>query len=600
MRVVMFVGGATKKLLDALAQTSSRGHVATRMTVESSSPWTLNDIEAVRSRLRKLASAGRFDEAIEVLLQMLVQVRDDNTALRVRLHNAIRQLYGRKSEKVEIDQLVLAFGELAGVPETAKDIVEQDAKESESKPSEDETDQPDSAGPQNEVPAPKRKPKKLVGKRGRQALPLDLPRETKRIPVEDELRKCAECGADKKTIGFATTETLEFVPAHFKIVVEELEKLSCPVCEQGVVVAKSEKVMERGLPGPGLLASVLISKGQDSLPLYRQSDIHGRSHVHIPDSTLGDWFAFAADVIRPVAQMITRQVFVSFMVNADDSGLRVLDRDHPKGVKRGHIWAFVGDGRHVAFHYAANWKPEHPAKLLSTYRGFVQGDGYAGYSTSIGTPEEEVVLVAPDRRLGCAMHIRRKFEAAYEVGDARGAIALAFFRRLYALEERYKKQCLTAEQRLEQRRQLSIPIVDELYAWVDEMHPQAVKGTPFYRATKYATNQRDYFRRCFQDGRFEIDNGAVERELRRVRIGEKNYLFAGSDAGAQRLADVFTVLATCRMHGVNPQDYLTDTLRKIQNGWPKSRIAELMPDAWQAARVAANNLAAPAQAQSAN
>ncbi len=596
MPVVVFVGSATKKLLDALAQTSSRGHHAPRMAVAGSSPWPLNDIEAVRSRLRKLASEGRFDEAIEVLLEMLVQVRDDNTSLRVRLHNAIRQLYGRKSEKVDLDQLVLAFGELAEAPEAAKDIVKQDAKECDSKQSDDEMDQQGSAGDQNQVPAPKRKPKKLAGKRGRQALPEDLPRETKRVLVEDELRKCTECGADKKTIGFATTETLEFVPAHFKVVVEELEKVACPVCEEGVVVAKSEKVMERGLPGPGLLASVVISKGQDSLPLYRQSDIHGRSHVHIPDSTLGDWFAFAADVVRPIAQMITQHVFLSFMVNADDSGLRVLDRDHPKGVKRGHIWAFVGDGRYVAFHYAADWKPEHPAKLLSAYRGFVQGDGYAGYSTSIGTPEEEVVLVAPDRRLGCAMHIRRKFEAAYEVGDARGAIALAFFRRLYALEERYKEQCLSAEQRLEQRRELSIPIVDELYAWVDEMHPQAVRGTPLYKATNYATNQRAYFRRCFEDGRFEIDNGAVERELRRVRIGEKNYLFAGSDAGAQRLADVFTVLATCRMHGVNPQNYLTDVLRKIQNGWPKSRIAELMPEAWQTARTK-KNAASPTQAQ---
>jgi transposase len=598
MLVVIFVGDVTKKLLETLAQTSSRGHLATRMAVDPSSPWSLNDIEAVRSRLRKLASEGRIDEAIEVLLQMLVQVRDDNTALRVRLHNAIRQIYGRKSEKVDIDQLALAFSDLTSAPQVAKDIVEQDAQESESSESDGDPEPSNAAGNQDTVPAPERKAKKLTGKRGRQALPDDLPRETKRILVEDELRKCPDCGADKKTFGFATTETLEFVPAHFKVVVEELEKLACPVCEAGVIVADTEKVMERGLPGPGLLAAVVISKGQDSQPLYRQSDIHGRSHVHIPDSTLGDWFAFAAEVIRPVAQMITRQVFLSFMVNADDTGLRVLDRDHPKGVKRGHIWAFVGDRRYVAFHYAANWKPEHPAQLLAAYRGFVQGDGYAGYSTSIGTPDEEVVLIAPDRRLGCAMHIRRKFEAAYEIGDARGAIALAFFRRLYALEERYKEQGLDAENRLQQRRELSMPVVKEFYAWVDEMHPLAIKGTPFYKATKYATNQREYFKRCFEHGRFEIDNGAVERELRRVRIGEKNYLFAGSDKGAQRIADVYTVLATCRLHGVNPQDYLTDVIHKIQNGWPKSRIAELMPEVWQAARASAAkhvDLAPPAQ-----
>ena len=548
------------------------------MTV-ARSPWSLDDIEAVRSKLRALASEGKTDEVIDTLLQMLVSVRDDNTALRVRLHNAIRQIFGRKSEQVSVEQLELALGQLTDVPQAAADIVKQDADDK------DNAEPTDPAAPDGQtVPVPERKPKKLSAKRGRSALPEDLPRETVRILVEADLRTCLDCGAQKKTIGFATTETLEFVPAHFKLVAEELEKVACPNCESGVVVAQSQKVMDRGLPGPGLLANIVISKGQDSQPLYRQSDIHGRSHVHIPTSTLGDWFAFAADVIRPIAQMITDRVFCSFLVNADDSGLRVLDRDHPKGVKRGHIWAFVGDGRYVSFQYAPDWKPQHPAKLLLRFGGFVQGDGYAGYSTSIGTPEEEVVLVAPERRLGCGMHLRRKWEVAFETGDARGAIGLAFFRRLYKLEERYKQEGLDADQRGLQRRELSMPIVQEFYRWVDDIRPQAVPGTPIYKAIKYATNQRAYFERCFEDGRFEIDNGAVERELRRVRIGEKNYLFAGSDAGAKRLADVCTVLATCRLHGVEPQSYLTDVIRKIQNGWPMSRIHELMPETWQAAR----------------
>ena len=559
---------------------SSSVHLASRMTV-TPSPWSLDDIEAVRRKLRALASQGKFDEAIEMLLELLVRVRNDNTALRVKLHNAIRQIFGRKSEQVSVEQLELAFSELTDAPQSAADIVKQDAAEK-------DNPEPDTsaASDQQTVPAPERKPKKLTVKRGRQALPADLPRETKRTLVQDELRTCGDCGTQKITIGFAQTETLEFVPAHFKIVVEELEKIACPKCEAGVVVAKSEKVMDRGLPGPGLLANILISKNQDSLPLYRQSDILGRSYVHIPDSTLGDWFAFAAQVIRPIAQMITDRVFVSFLVNADDTGLRVLDRDHPKGVKRGHIWAFVGDSRYVSFQYAADWKPQHPAKLLLGFSGFVQGDGYAGYSTSIGTPEEEAVLIAPERRLGCAMHVRRKWEVAFETGDARGAIGLAFFRRIYKLEESYKQQGLDAHQRGLRRKELSMPIVQEFYRWVEEIGPQAVPGTPLYKAITYATNQRAYFERCFEDGRFEIDNGAVERELRRIRIGENNYLFAGSDTGAKRIADVCTVLATCRLQGVEPQSYLTDVIRKIQNGWPKSRLHELMPETWQAARSA--------------
>lgn len=543
------------------------------MTV-ARSPWSLDDIEALRNKLRALAAEGRFDEAIEILLEMLVRVRDDNTALRVKLHNAIRQIFGRKSEQVSVDQLALAFDQLTDAPAAAVDIVKQEAEQPEQPSAQD------APGASEDVDAPKRKPKKLAGKRGRLALPADLPREIKRILVEESKRTCG-CGTRKITIGFAMTETLEFVPAYFKIVVEELEKIACPKCEAGVVVAPSEKVMDRGLPGPGLLANIVISKNQDSLPLYRQADIHGRCSVHIPDSTLGDWFAFAADVIRPIADMITNSVFLSFVVNADDTGLRVLDRDHPKGVKRGHIWAFVGDGRYVCFHYASDWKPQHPARLLLGYSGYVQGDGYAGYSTSLGTPEEEVVLVAPDRRLGCGMHIRRKWEVALETGDARGAVGLAFFRRLYKLEEEYREHGLDFHERGLKRRELSLPIVQDLYRWVDEIRPQAVPGTPIYKAITYATNQRAYFERCFEDGRFEIDNGAVERELRRIRIGEKNYLFAGSDAGAKRIADVCTVLATCRLHGVDPQAYLTDVIRKIQNGWPRARLHELMPESWQ-------------------
>jgi transposase len=218
----------------------------------------LDDIEAVRSKLRALASEGKTDEVIDTLLQMLVSVRDDNTALRVRLHNAIRQIFGRKSEQVSVEQLELALGQLTDVPQAAADIVKQDADDK------DNAEPTDPAAPDGQtVPVPERKPKKLSAKRARSALPEDLPRETVRILVEDDLRACLDCGAQKKTIGFATTETLEFVPAHFKLVAEELEKVACPNCESGVVVAQSQKVMDRGLPGPGLLANIVISKGQN-------------------------------------------------------------------------------------------------------------------------------------------------------------------------------------------------------------------------------------------------------------------------------------------------------------------------------------------------
>jgi transposase len=545
-------------------------------------PWSLKDVDALRERLRGLAAEGKFDDAIEILLELLVHVRDDNTALRVRLHNALREIYGRKSEKVSLAQLELALDRLDDVPDSTRG---QGDGEAEADADEQADTEPDSGATDPDegatVPKPKRKPKKLQPKRGKLALPPDLPREMKTITVPDDARTCTQCGAEKKTIGYAETETLEFVPAHFKIVVERLEKVACPECEAHVEQASSQKVMDSGLPGPALLAHVLVSKSQDSQPLYRQSDIMKRSGVRIPDSTLGDWFAFAADVIGPLAAMISARVLSSYVLNADDTGLRVLDRKALNGVKRGHIWGFVGDGHYVYFHYAPNWKPIHPAKLLSGFEGYVQGDGYAGYSAALGAPNEPAPLVADDKRLGCGMHIRRKFQEALDAGDARAAIAIAYFRKLYTLEARYKQDELNHHERKKRREDLSKPVVADFFAWADEAIETAVPKTPLYRALTYARNQREYFERCFTDGRFEIDNGAVEREFRRVRLGEKNFLFAGSDKGAERIAIVWTVVATCRLHGVDPEAYLADVLFKIQNGWLKSRIDELMPETWQ-------------------
>jgi hypothetical protein len=269
-------------------------------------------------------------------------------------------------------------------------------------------------------------------------------------------------------------------------------------------------------------------------------------------------------------------------MQADDTGLRVLDKKDPRGVKRGHLWCFVGDQRWVVFRYAPDWKAEHPGEFLRGFEGYVQGDGYAGYNKAVGPPGEREPVVSPDRRLGCGMHVRRKLKQAAKGGDARGAVAMSYFRKLYDIERSCKEEQLDPDERLARRQELSEPVLDELYDWVEQLHPSLVPGTPLYKATTYALNQKAPFLRCFTDGRFEIDNGEPERQIRRVATGRKNYLFAGSDAGAERMAILYTLLANCHLHGVNPQAYLTDVVVKLQNGWPMSRIDELLPQFWRA------------------
>ena len=263
--------------------------------------------------------------------------------------------------------------------------------------------------------------------------------------------------------------------------------------------------------------------------------------------------------------------------------MRVLDRDHPKGVKRGHIWAFVGAGEGaglVAFHYAPTWKAVHPAAFLKSFQGYLQGDGYAGYGAMLRDEQSDEPLVPDERRLGCGMHIRAKFEKAAKVGDARAAVALAYLKAIYRVEASCKQEGLSSDARHARRQELSIPQVNELYRWIHELHPRLVPKTPLYMATQYALNQEAAWRRCFTDGRFEIDNGEVERQLRRVALGRKNYLFAGSDKGAERLAVAYTVLNSCHMNGVNPLAWAADVIEKLQSGWPQSRLDELLPDAW--------------------
>jgi transposase len=566
-----------------------------------------DDLRDVRRKLEQLVTEGRVADLIEMVMELLARMRDTNNALTVRLQNALRELYGKKSQKVSQETLASLLAALG------HDVPASAAEAASAAPAPDGGAAPGvaAASEDGNVPQPPEPPKPPRGRGGRSPLPKDLPRKTRTVKVPEAQRICPRCGATLVVIGYrASGEVLEFVPAHFEIIEEQREKLVCPHCpEQGVATAPSEKVMDRGRPGPGLLAHILVKKCVDSMPLYRQTQEYERGGVSLSPSTLGDWSAFGLDVLAPVARRIWERVVGSPYLRGDDTGMRVLDRDHPSGVKLGHIWAFVGteftegaaDGAGpkdattlVAFHYAPTWKAEHPQALLQDFTGYFQGDGYAGYAAMLHDGDGEPI-VPEARRLGCAMHIRAKFEKAAKAGDARAAIALAYFKAIYRVEQACKDEGLSFDARKIRRDEQSLPYVDDLYKWIHELHPSLVPKTPLYIATQYAINQETAWRHCFTNGRFEIDNGEVERRLRLVALGRKNYLFAGSEKGAERLAIAYTVFGSCNMNGINPLAWATDVIRKLQDGWPKNRLDELLPDRWTnaAARLTDTN-AAPA------
>ena len=517
------------------------------------------DLKAVRDRLREMLEQGRTDEAVDLLIALLLKMRDENQGLTQRVAGLMRQLYGRRSEKVDPNQLALLLDQLKTPDEAAPPP-------------------PVPEPPKDDTPLPAPKPRPAHP--GRKPLPANLPRERRELtPPASEL-ECEECGQAKVRIGEEVSELLDYTPAQFKVLELVRPKFACknPECTTaGVVIAPpADKVIAKGLPGPGLLAHVLVSKYQDSLPLNRLSGIYSRSGVDIKDSTLGDWVTAGAACLVRVAGEIRRRVLASYVLGLDDTGLSVLDRDAPNGVKKGHLWAHVGDDRWVVFEYTPTWASDGPKAFLAGRKGFIQGDGYAGYDKIVAERPNELVLA------GCWAHARRKFVVAMESGDTRAAMAVDFIRKLYKVEREASDEGVGPMRLLGRRQLYSRPLVDQLYSWVAKTYPLATPKSPLGKALTYAVNQGPTLRVFLEDGQVPIDNNRVERALRTVAVGRKNYLFAGSDDGARRAAILYTVLGTARLAGVDPLAYLTDVLDRISLGWPGSRIAELLPDAWAA------------------
>ncbi len=316
--------------------------------------------------------------------------------------------------------------------------------------------------------------------------------------------------------------------------------------------------------------------------------------LDIPDKTLQSYWNYVADLLEPVSCAVMSDVFARNIIGADDSHLKTLNKSHKHGVFRGHIWCFVGTdgivGEHesVAYAYTKSWEATEVVDLFSSINGFIQCDGYAGYSHEIDDNDngESRVVVPDDRRLGCGMHIRSKFHDALLAKDGRAAIALKHFADLYAIEEDCKNRLLCPERRLTERQQRSIPILDALDEWVDSIHPKLLPKSPLRRATTYAINQRAFLRRCFTDGRFEIDNGRTERRIRPYATARRGFLFTGSVRGGERLAIAFTLVDNCIILGINPEQYLVDVITRIESGWPMRSLSELTPANWLAQKTA--------------
>jgi transposase len=510
----------------------------------------LDDTSALRKTLRGVAETSDVATLIELVISLLANLSSENKRMALRLQKVLRSLHARKSEKLDPAQLSL-FQELL------KDGEKKDPSDQDPPPAEEGGTRPI---------------KKKKG-HGRNKFPEDLERVENIIAVADEERKCAICGTEKICIGHSVSERLDYIPASIRVIKDMREKLACKPCQGSMSIAPvAPHLIEGGAAAESLLAHVMVSKYYDGLPLTRLKKIYARSGVEIAESTLGDFVRQTAMHLGGLAKAIEAKVLASHCINQDDTGIRVLDKDHHKGIKRGHIYANVGDG-YVAYKFAPDWKGEHPVEFLRGYSGIVQGDGYAGINTLFKGKD------APTRA-GCFMHLRRYFFDAFKAGDQNAGIPLALIGSIYKIEAAAKRDLLPPMERQNLRAEKSMPIIRRLEDFIENFRGTVAPKSELGKALTYATNQWPALLVPFGDGRLEIDNSEAERQLKVLAIGRKNWLFAGSDSGGERAATALTVLATCVWQGVNPLAYLTSVLTSIAHGFPSSRIGELLPLAW--------------------
>ena len=409
-------------------------------------------------------------------------------------------------------------------------------------------------------------------KPARRPLPAELPRETETIAPAQEA--CPACGGKLRRLGEDVTEILEYVPARFKVIRTVRPKLSCADCSQIVQAPAPNRVIDRGLAGPGLLAHVLVSKYADHLPLYRQAEIYQREGIELDRSTLADWVGGVSRTLQPLVGAVKKYVLAGEKLHGDDVPVPVLEPGNGK-TKTGRLWTYVRDDRPagseapaaVWFAYSPDRKGERPAKHLETYAGILQADGYAGFNKLYETGR--IVEAA------CWAHVRRKFHDLYQAHRSPIAKeALERIAQLYGIEQEIRGR--SPSERKQARLAQSRPLLEAMHAWWKATLSKLSPKSDVAVSIRYALERWSALLRYCEDGRIEMDNNAAERALRAVALGRKNYLFAGSDTGGERAAAIYSLLGTAKLNGIDPEAYLGSVLRRIADH-PINRIADLLP-----------------------
>ena len=525
-----------------------------------------NDIETLRAALAAAHAARLEAEARASGAEAMV------AHLKLMIETFKREKFGQSSERArQLDQLELQLEELEAA--ASEDALAAEAA---------------AARAAREAALVKsferRKPV-------RGPLPAHLPRERVVIPAPCS---CPDCGGKLAKLGEDITETLEVVPRQWKVIQTVREKFSCRSCERITQPPAPFHPIARGRAGAGLLAMILHGKFGNHLPLNRQSESFAREGIALDVSTLADWVGACTGTLAPLVALIRSHVLGAARIHGDDTTVPVLAKMR---TKTGRLWTYVRDDRPFGgqsppaaiFYYSADREGAHPNRHLASYAGILQADAYGGYGD----------LYKPDRRPGpiteaaCWSHGRRKFFVLADITKTAAArsqkkqaawspLAREAVRRIDLIFDAERElNGLAADKRLELRRSHVTPLVADLEDWMRAERARLSRHNDVAKAMDYMLTRWPAFTRFLDDGRICLTNNAAERAIRCVAVGRRNWTFCGSDRGGERAAAIHTLIATAKLNNIDPEAWLADVLRRI-NDHPAAGLDELLPWNWTA------------------
>ena len=490
-------------------------------------------LKVISSQQKEITDLSKSSSVKDEKIQHLIQERDH---LKSQVEMLKRMQFGQKRERFEGDpnQAMLPFEAEPAALEQQQEIIKEKIGYVRQRPNH----------------------------KGRAKLPAHLPVEEIEIHPEGDL-------SEMVCIGKEITEELECEPAKFYIKRYIRYKYAAKNGDGVSIAQLPERVIDKGIAGPGLLAMILVGKFQDHLPLYRQKQIFARENIQIPSSTIEGWTRQALEKLEPLYEQLIFDTKAQGYLQVDETVIKVLDSDKKGAAHQGYFWVYHSPlDKTVLFDYNPSRGGHVPRSMLDNFKGYLQTDGYAAYQ-KFGKKKGIT-------HLACWAHARREFEKALQNDPERAKKALLMIQDLYKVERKAKEEKLSPDMIRELRLKESLPVINDLGKWIFREIKDTLPKSQIGKAMAYAYARWDMLSEYLRDGNLQIDNNLIENAIRPVAPGRKNWLFAGSHQAAQRSAMIYSFFAICKKHEVNPFQWLKNVLKNIATINHKN-IKELYP-----------------------